>query len=109
MIEAKINNTLKSLCDGHVSPLVAPQGTSPPYLCYTKISEVYGDVMSGQSYVEYCFQIDVYAKTLLEAETVSKQAYNALKPLKPFNVSNHHDYESDTELYRVTLEFFLLN
>ena len=109
MIEAKINNTLKSLCDGHVSPLVAPQGTSPPYLCYTKISEVYGDVMSGQSYVEYCFQIDVYAKTLLEAETVSKQAYNALKPLKPFNVSNHHDYESDTELYRATLEFFLLN
>ena len=109
MIEAKINNTLKSLCDGHVSPLVAPQGTSPPYLCYTKISEVYGDVMSGQSYVEYCFQIDVYAKTLLEAETVSKQAYNALKPLKPFNVSNHHDYESDTGLYRVTLEFFLLN
>lgn len=109
MIEAKINNTLKSLCDGHVSPLVAPQGTSPPYLCYTKISEVYGDVMCGQSYVTYCFQVDVYAKKLLEAETVSKQAFNALKPLKPFNVSNHHDYESDTELYRVTLEFFLLN
>ena len=109
MIEAKINDTLKTLCDGRISPLVAEQGTQAPYICYTKISEVYGDVMCGQSYVTYCFQVDVYAKTLLEAETVSKQAFNALKPLKPFNVSNHHDYESDTELYRVTLEFFLLN
>ena len=109
MIEAKINDALKALCHGRVSPLVAPQKTKTPYICYTKISEVYGDVMSGQSYVEYCFQIDVYAKTLFDAETVSKQAYNKLKPLKPFNVNIHHDYESDTELYRTTLEFFLLN
>ena len=109
MIEIQINDALKTLCDGRISPLVATQGTQAPYICYTKISEVYGDVMCGQSYVTYCFQVDVYAKTLLEAETVSKQAFNALKPLKPFNVSNHHDYESDTGLYRVTLEFFLLN
>jgi len=109
MIEAKINDALKTLCDGHVSPLVAEQGTQTPYICYTKVSEVYGDVMSGQSYVEYCFQIDVYAKTLFDAETISKRAYEKLKPLKPFNVSNHHDYESDTGLYRATLEFFLLN
>lgn len=109
MIEIQINDALKTLCDGRISPLVATQGTQAPYICYTKISEVYGDVMSGQSYVEYCFQIDVYAKTLFEAETVSKQAYLCLQPLKPFNVSNHHDYESDTGLYRVTLEFFLLN
>lgn len=109
MIEVKINNALKALCHGRVSPLVTPQKTKTPYICYTKISEVYGDVMSGQSYVEYCFQIDVYAKTLFDAETISKQAYNKLKQLKPFNVNIHHDYESDTELYRSTLEFFLLN
>lgn len=109
MIEAKINNTLKDLCGGRVSPLIAPQKTKTPYICYTKISEVYGDVMSGQSYVEYCFQIDVYAKTLFEAETVIKEVYAKLKPFKPFNVNIHHDYESDTGLYRVTLEFFLLN
>ena len=109
MIEVKINNALKALCHGRVSPLVTPQKTKTPYICYTKISEVYGDVMSGQSYVEYCFQIDVYAKTLFDAETISKQAYNKLKPLKPFNINIHHDYESDTELYRTTLEFFLLN
>ena len=109
MIEIQINDALKALCHGRVSPLVTPQKTKTPYICYTKISEVYGDVMSGQSYVEYCFQIDVYAKTLFDAETISKQAYNKLKSLKPFNVSNHHDYESDTGLYRATLEFFLLN
>lgn len=109
MIEIQINDALKTLCDGRISPLVATQGTQAPYICYTKISEVYGDVMSGQSYVEYCFQIDVYANTLFEAETILKQAYLILQPLKPFNVSNHHDYESDTELYRATLEFFLLN
>lgn len=109
MIEEQITNALKMLCDGRISPLVANQGTQTPYICYTKVSEVYGDVMCGQSYVEYCFQIDVYAKTLFEAETVIKQVYSRIKPLKPFNVSNHHDYESDTELYRATLEFFLLN
>lgn len=109
MIEIQINDALKMLCDGRISPLVANQGTQTPYICYTKVSEVYGDVMCGQSYVEYCFQIDVYAKTLFEAETVIKQVYSRIKPLKPFNVSNHHDYESDTGLYRATLEFFLLN
>ena len=109
MIEAKINDALKVLCNGRVSPLVAKQGTQSPYICYTKISEVYGDVMSGQSYVEYCFQIDVYAKTLFEAETVIKEVYAKLKPLKPFNVNIHHDHESDTGLYRSTIEFFLLN
>lgn len=109
MIEVQITNALKTLCDGRISPLVAEQGTQTPYICYTKVSEVYGDVMSGQSYVEYCFQVDVYAKTLFDAETISKRAYEKLKPLKPFNVSNHHDYEPDTELYRATLEFFLLN
>ena len=109
MIEEQITNALKMLCDGRISPLVANQGTQTPYICYTKVSEVYGDVMCGQSYVEYCFQIDVYAKTLFEAETVIKQVYSRIKPLKPFNVSNHHDYESDTGLYRATLEFFLLN
>lgn len=107
MIEAKINEALKTLCDGRVSPLVAPMGTSPPYLCYTKVSEVYEDVMSGQSSVEYCFQIDVYAKTLLEAETIKQQAYKCLKPLKPFNITSHQDYESETELYRASLEFFI--
>ena len=109
MIEIQINDALKTLCDGRISPLVAEQGTQTPYICYTKISETYADVMCGQSYVTYCFQVDVYAKTLLDAETISKHAYEKLKPLKPFNVSNHHDYESDTELYRATLEFFLLN
>jgi hypothetical protein len=107
MIEIKINNVLKSLCEGHVSPLVAPHGTSPPYLCYTKISETHGDVMSGQSSVEYCFQIDIYAKTLLEAETIRSQAYEKLKPLKPFNITSRQDYENETELYRSTLEFFI--
>lgn len=107
MIESKINNILKNLCDGRVSPLVAPQGTSPPYVCYTKISEVYDDVMCGQSSVEYCFQIDVYSKTLFEAETIKQQAYKCLKLLKPFNITSHQDYESETELYRSTLEFFI--
>ena len=107
MIEAKINNTLKSLCDGRVSPLIAPQGTSPPYICYTKVSEVYDDVMSGQSFVEYCFQVDIYAKTLLEAETIKQHAYEKLKPLKPFNITSRQDYEPETELYRSTLEFYI--
>lgn len=107
MIEAKINNILKNLCDGRVSPLVAPQGTSPPYICYTKVSEVYDDVMCGQSSVEYCFQVDIYAKTLLEAETIKQQAYEKLKPLKPFNITSRQGYETETELYRSTLEFYI--
>ena len=107
MIEAKINNILKNLCDGRVSPLVAPQGTSPPYICYTKVSEVYDDVMCGQSSVEYCFQVDIYAKTLLETETIKQQAYEKLKPLKPFNITSRQGYETETELYRSTLEFYI--
>lgn len=107
MIDITIREALEKLCGGRVSPLIAPQGTSPPYICYTKISEVYGDVMSGQSFVEYCYQIDVYAKTLIEAETIRDHAYEKIKPLKPFNIINRQNYESETHLYRSTMEFFI--
>lgn len=108
MIEIEINNALMMLCGGNVSPLVAAQGTMPPYICYTKISESYDDVMCGQSSVTYCFQIDVYAKTLSEAEQTKIQAYNCIKRLKPFDVTSRQDYEHETRLYRATLEFYLI-
>lgn len=107
MIEDIINNALKDLCDGRVTPLVASQDTQTPYICYTKVSETFNDVMSGQSSVKYCLKIDVYAKTLLESETIKNQAFQRIKPLRAFNIVGSQAYERETELYRSTLEFYI--
>lgn len=106
MIEDKLFELLRDLVNEKAYPLIAPQGTSPPYICFTKVSGSHDDVLCGQSAKRYSFQIDCYANNgLVASETLKNLAYERIKVLKPFNVDDSQEYEADTKLYRSTLEF----
>ncbi|MDE9553724.1 hypothetical protein KKI94_21720, partial [Xenorhabdus bovienii] len=49
-------------------------------------------------------QIDVYALTIDAARVIRDKARSAISVLRPTQLSETHSYESDTALYRATLE-----
>lgn len=105
MIEDKIYELIRDLVEGKAYPFIAPQGTSPPYICFTKISGSFDDVLCGQSAKQYSFQIDCYSDNgLAVAEKLKDLVYERMKIFKPFNIDEDQHYESDTKLYRSTLE-----
>ena len=111
MTEADVYPLLAALAGGQVYPYVAPlsaQGepaVSPPWIVFSMPSENDDDVMCGQSGASSnSVQIDVYARTIDEATSLRSQAKVALKPLMPTSVMGTKGYESDTGLYRATIE-----
>lgn len=105
MTEADIYPLIGGLCTGKVFPYVAPQGTVAPWLVFSLPSDNEDDVMCGQSGASSnSVQIDVYATTIDEATAIRAQAKDALKPLMPTSLMGTKGYESDTGLYRATIE-----
>lgn len=110
MTEADIKPYLKPLAGGQVYPYVVKlnaQGEPavlPPWVVFSLVSEVDSDVLCGQAETAITLQIDAYASTIDDASALRQQAQLALSPLKPVNVNRTSGYESDTSLYRATLE-----
>lgn len=107
MIETEIELALISLCDGRISPLIAKPGTETPYICYRKKSELSLDVFDGPIGTSYCFQVNVFADDMKQAEQIKNQAYENLKSLRPYNVKGIQRYDKDKALFCATLEFSL--
>lgn len=107
MIEIDIELALISLCDGRISPLIAKPGTETPYICYRKKSESSIDIFNGPVGSTYCFQIDVFADDIKQAEAIKNQACENLKSLRPYNIIGTQRYEKDKALFCATLEFSL--
>ncbi len=111
MTEADLYPLLSQLADGQVYPYVAPlsddgqPSISPPWVIVSLVSDVSTDVLCGQAESRVSVQIDVYSLTIEEAKAISDDALNAVKPLKPGNISKMRGYEPDHHLYRYTLEF----
>lgn len=108
MIETQLNELLHPLVDGRVYPTVAPQGTSPPYLVYTVVSERDADVWCGQAETTYAVQIDSYAVTIKEAKQNLLAAQEQLSPLYPGELFRTGGHEPDTNLFRRTLELNII-
>ncbi len=110
MTESQIYALLSELCDGQVYPYVVPlnpQGApsvSPPWLVFTVVSEVFGDTLCGPAEENGTLQVDVYALDVVEARSIREQAIAALSPLQFTQMSKTNSYESETELFRATLE-----
>lgn len=107
MIETEIELALISLCDGRISPIMAKPGTETPYICYRKKSESSIEVLSGPIGTSYCFQVNIYAEDIKQAEAIKNQAYENLKPLRPFNIKGLQRFDKDKNLFCATLEFSL--
>ncbi|MCB8889932.1 tail completion protein gp17 [Vreelandella malpeensis] len=107
MIQAQIYQALAALASGQVYALVAPQGTAAPYLVHSLPSRSSDDVIEGAGATRASVQVDAYARTALAAEELIAQAIDALAPLLSGELMQLQDYESDTGLYRATVELTL--
>lgn len=111
MTDADLFKLLEPVLPDKVFPLVVPQDALPisqPWLIFS-FYEIDEDVFAGQAETLTNVQIDVYAKSPDKASEIRDKAFMAIKVLAPTNVSRKSDYESDTALYRKTLEFQVWN
>ncbi|WP_434223359.1 hypothetical protein [Xenorhabdus bakwenae] len=85
---------------------MAPQSEPPvaPPWCVFSLYSIDRDVLSGQAESLTTLQVDVYALTIDEARGVRDRARLSLAGLHPTELSETNGYESDTALYRATLE-----
>lgn len=59
---------LFALVRGRIYALIAPQGVAAPFVVFTKVAEAISGTLCAQDpMVQSVFQIDSYAKTMLEA------------------------------------------
>ncbi|QXO42229.1 DUF3168 domain-containing protein [Morganella morganii] len=106
MKESDLFSLLEPVLPDKVFPYVAPQdepNIQPPW-CIFSHYDVTGDVLCGRAETMTNIQIDVYAKTIDEARQIRDQAIAALIPLSPESFTEKQGYETDTALFRATLE-----
>lgn len=108
MIEETIFQALSPITQGRVFPLIAPMGTPSPYIVYSAVSNNRGDVLCGTAEQKTSIQIDVYDKSLFLAKKLLSEISENISFLDPFQITELQGYESDTELYRATLDFLII-
>lgn len=71
---------------------LAPQNARFPFCILTKVSEVPNqDELTATAETEYTYQLDIYAKTLAEAEEVEQAAMPLLnRPGEVFELGRHY-------------------
>ncbi|MDX7992962.1 tail completion protein gp17 [Xenorhabdus littoralis] len=106
MKEADLFPLLAPVLPDQVFPYVAPQSAppvAPPWLVFSLYS-IDQDVLNGQAGTLTNLQIDVYGRTIDDARAIRDRARSAITGLSPTGLSETQSYESDTALYRATLE-----
>ncbi|EIZ2213049.1 tail completion protein gp17 [Cronobacter sakazakii] len=104
MTEADIYPRLSALAGGNVFPYVAPQGTAAPWVIYLLPSAAGEDAFCGPAETAFTLQVDTWASSIDEARALREQVKTALADLHPVALNELNGYESDTALYRATLE-----
>ena len=102
---------------------LAPENKKFPFFVLTKVSETPNqDELAATAETEYIYQLDVYAKTMLEAETQAEAAFGILnRPGEVFTLGSYYvaycrvdSMDDNTELEitgaertvsRITIEF----
>ncbi|EMH4044141.1 hypothetical protein V6N22_004129 [Providencia stuartii] len=105
MTEGDIIPLLKPVLPNKVFSYVVPQNkpVTPPWSILS-IYDIPNDVFSGQAETMTNIQIDVYANTVDEARIIRDGMRQAIKILGPTSITERQSYESDTKLFRATLE-----
>ena len=111
MVEAELYIQLQGLCEGRIYPLTAPENATTPFITYQNINNRDLTSFKGENYANrYLFQIDVFAKSYLEAKTIKGAIHDAMYQFEyqPHDFTSRDLYEKDTELYRQLIEFNLI-
>lgn len=103
-----IYSNLSTLFDSKVYPLVRTEGEKgTPYLVYTVLNANATNVIAGYTGREMAYlQLDVYSYSYDECENLTNQVIKTLGVnVQPFHYENRkYLYESDTKLYRQSIE-----
>lgn len=108
MIETKIHNALSSLCNGQVYPLIADEKAESPYIVYTLVSDVRGDVLCGLAESRYTIQIDVYHHLYDDLIILKDNIISKLEILSIYKTNSITSYESETKLFRAMIEISII-
>ena len=110
MTETDIYPLISGLAGGNVYPYVVPldnkgePAISPPWLVFSFVSQPSADVLCGPAETTSSIQFDVYAKTIAQAREICGEVIAALSPLGPGEQMKTHSYDTETALYRATVE-----
>lgn len=104
-----IQTTLTGIV-GRSYPLMSPEKPTAPYAIYSQVSNT-PEVTIGNSIPidNTRIQIDVFAKTYAEVQSLSNQVKTAMMALSAVPLSAGDLYESEVKLYRVTQDFSVWN
>jgi hypothetical protein len=91
-----------------VYPLIAPDGVARPYIVYQRVAANTENILSGGSgLVNTRLQVDVYATTYAQAQSVAA-AIDALMAdwaVQNVSVLSQDFYEPDAKLHRVSTDY----
>lgn len=91
---------------GRSYPLVSPEKPTAPYAIYSQITNAPEVTMESAVPIENTrLQIDVFAKTYAEVQTLADQVRSAMLGLNITPISAGDLYEAEVKLFRVTQDF----
>lgn len=91
-----------------VHPMTAPDGTVPPYITYQRITADEEPVLSGSSGLTNTrVQIDIYARTYAQVQTIAAQVDALFAAWSVQNVSLPAQdlYEDAVKLFRISADY----
>lgn len=115
MIEPLVFERIKNVVPKKVYPGVAPPGTLPPYVTYTRVGGNRDWTLAGPSgSLRASIQVNAWAKTPKEAAQLMEQVFGLLSPAGPdFACTGAEDVEAIddeliTKLHGAAMEFFFI-
>jgi hypothetical protein len=108
-IEATIQTALGALVSGRCYPLVATDPVVKPYIIYSVISDVQENGLDGfLDIANKRIQVDVYTTSYGATKTLAASCKAAMVGVgSSIHLSSQELFESDTQLYRITMDFSL--
>jgi len=107
-VEGDLKTLLGTLVSGRCYPLVAPDLTPTPYIVYSVISNIPQTTLDGPTGTENRrVQFDVWGDTYgaVKALEVTVKSTMAASVIRNLPLSTMDMYESETKLYRVTMDY----
>jgi hypothetical protein len=113
--ELVADTAVTTLVGQQIYPNLAPQGTVPPYVVYTVISNVPSNTFTGAAsdrLNEIRMQVDCYAKKYLDAQAIAEAVDNVISNLSRPDLCGQREnsrdlYDNEAQFHRVQIDFFI--
>lgn len=104
--DAALHDLLRSGSVTRVFPFgEAPQSTAKPYVVWQIVGGPPGQCLGSRpTHDDYMIQLDVYAKTAAQVETVARAVRDAVELKSRITSWRTHGREDETQLYRVGID-----